>query len=53
VQLGGRFEVIQEQFSSILIVKQLTDADNNHLVSCVLANPLGKETSESLIKIIG
>ncbi|RNA08124.1 expressed conserved, partial [Brachionus plicatilis] len=46
----NRYQIITEQFSSILTIKQLSDAENNQLVSCVISNPLGKETSEAFIK---
>lgn len=49
----NRYQIITEQFSSILTIKQLGDAENNQLVSCVISNPLGKETSEAFIKVIG
>lgn len=39
-----------EQFSSQLIVNNLNEADN-YSISCVLINPLGKETCEIYLKI--
>lgn len=53
VTQGNKYEIITEQFSSILTVKNLADNENNQTVSCVILNPLGKETSEAFIKIIG
>lgn len=49
---NNRFEIISEQFSSILTIKNLTNTDNNHIIACVAINPLGKETSEAFLKII-
>ena len=52
IQLGKRFEIITEQSSSILTVKNLSDSDNSSVISCAIVNPLGKEHCESMIKII-
>ncbi len=53
ISQGIKFEIISEQFSSILTVKNLASSDNNTIISCQAINPLGKETSEAFIKIIG
>ncbi|CAF0846330.1 unnamed protein product [Brachionus calyciflorus] len=52
VSQGNKYEIISEQFSSILTIKHLADNENNHPVKCVISNPLGKESSEALIKVI-
>lgn len=50
---GSRFQINTNKTSSSLTINQLSDFDDNQSVKCVLVNPLGKETSEVLIKIIG
>ena len=52
VQIGKKFEIIQETSSSILTVKHLNDTDNNSSVTCVITNPLGKDNCDAIIKII-
>lgn len=49
---NNRYEIIPEQFSSIFTIKNLTDSDNHHSVTCTIVSPLGRESSEALIKII-
>ena len=52
ITAGAKYDVISEQFSSILTIKNLTNSDNNQIITCVAVNPLGKESSEAFIKII-
>lgn len=40
-----------DEFSSTFTVKQLAESENNQTVTCVITNPLGKETSEAFIKV--
>jgi hypothetical protein len=53
ISAGLKYEIIAEEFSSLLTVKNLTSSDNNTIISCQAVNPLGKEVCEAFIKIIG
>ena len=50
---SSRFEIITESNSSVLIIKNLGDNDNNNPIGCQLINPLGRDSSEAILKIIG
>lgn len=50
---GNRYEIINEPFFSTLIIRQLVENENNQAVTCTIINPIGKESCEALIKIIG
>ena len=43
---------MNETNSSILTMKQLSELDN-HLISCMVVNPLGKEICDAQLKIKG
>lgn len=50
---GNRYDIVTESFFSTLVIHQLVENENNQPVTCTLINPLGKESCEALIKIIG
>lgn len=50
---GNRYDIESEPFFSTLVIKQLTENENNQPVTCTIINPIGKESCEALIKIIG
>ena len=49
---GGKFSISEEPFSSVLTVKQLNEKDEQ-IISCMIVNPLGKESCEAQLKIKG
>jgi hypothetical protein len=49
---GQKYAILSEEFSSILTLKNLSNNDNNQIITCQIQNPLGKEVSEAFIKII-
>lgn len=50
---GNRYEITTESFFSTLVIHQLVENENNQPVTCTLINPIGKESCEALIKLIG
>ena len=48
---SARYVITSTEFSSSLTIKELWDTDNNSQITCLLVNPLGKESSDANLKI--
>ena len=52
VSANNKFDISSDATSSILTIRNVSESDNCHQITCVVANPLGKDSCDALIKLI-
>ncbi len=48
---GVRYQIIQNEFKSTFTIKEVWDIDNNSEITCMIVNPLGRDSCWAMVKI--
>jgi hypothetical protein len=48
---SGRYHIVQDEFKATFTIRNVWETDNNSSITCVLVNPLGKQSCDAVLRI--